>query len=435
MLRRASLVLLSLQLLCSWSTSVVAQSFGPDLRNTLMPASGAMGGASMARPQDVQSAVNGNPATLAQLRGTQFGFGNAWVEPTFNWDQSGGSLPNIGDFYAKSEAQGSLIGNIAVSQDYRALGLPVTVGMGLVGTSGAGLSLRQVPESNGTSALIQVLGAHVTAGVNVTERLAVGASIGLGASVFDAPFVGIGAATTDYGLRGTVGVTYDLRPETTVGFTYFSKMHFNFDDAIRLALPDGSFSTFQDVNMDMPGVIGLALADESLLGGRLLVAMDVLYFNWNNADLFAPIFDDQWALQIGTQYKLTDRLRLRLGYVLADRATQKNVAGSAGGVIPPVANEAIRYLQAQFPNVNQHRLSAGVGIRDMLPGVDLDIFAGGMPRASERYGDFTSVNLETYYIGMGITWRFGRGACCDLGVPDDWGSGCAAGCTTGNCTL
>ncbi len=313
MFRYAALALASLPFLGLCTSSVLAQSFGPDLRNTLMPASGAMGGASMARPQDVQSAVNGNPATLAQMRGTQFGFGNAWVEGTFNWDQSGGSLPNIGDFSAKSDAQGSLIGNIAVSQDYRALGLPLTVGMGLVGTSGAGLSLRQVPESNGTSALIQVLGAHVTAGVNVTERLAVGGSIGLGASVFDAPFVGIGAATTDYGLRGTVGVTYELRPQTTVGFSYFSKMHFNYDDAIRLELPDGSFSSFFDINMDMPEVIGLAFADESLFGGKLLVAADVLYFNWNNADLFGPIFDDQWAAASGNAIQANRAIAVAIG--------------------------------------------------------------------------------------------------------------------------
>ena len=44
-----------------------AQSFGVELHNTMMPASGVMGGASNARPQDVQSAIAGNPATLAQF--------------------------------------------------------------------------------------------------------------------------------------------------------------------------------------------------------------------------------------------------------------------------------------------------------------------------------------------------------------------------------
>ena len=49
---------------------VHAQSFGVELHNTLTPASGAMAGTSLARPQDLQSAVNANPATLTQFRGT-----------------------------------------------------------------------------------------------------------------------------------------------------------------------------------------------------------------------------------------------------------------------------------------------------------------------------------------------------------------------------
>ena len=61
-----------------------AQSFGVEVFNNLMPASGGMAGASIASPQDLQSAINGNPATLTQYRGTQFGLGGAWIEPTYN---------------------------------------------------------------------------------------------------------------------------------------------------------------------------------------------------------------------------------------------------------------------------------------------------------------------------------------------------------------
>ena len=57
------------------STAAYGQSFGVELHNTLMPASGGMGGASVARPQDLTSAINANPATLTQFQGTQFMFG------------------------------------------------------------------------------------------------------------------------------------------------------------------------------------------------------------------------------------------------------------------------------------------------------------------------------------------------------------------------
>ena len=86
--------------------SVKAQSFGVETHNVLMPASGGMGGVSIALPQDLTSAINGNPATLTQFYGTQFLFGGAWAEPTYNLAHQQGLLPTLGTFDAKSEAQG-----------------------------------------------------------------------------------------------------------------------------------------------------------------------------------------------------------------------------------------------------------------------------------------------------------------------------------------
>ena len=71
-------------ILTAGTRSATAQSFGVELHNTLMPASAGMAGASLALPQDLQSAINGNPATLTQFRGTQFSFGGAWAEATYN---------------------------------------------------------------------------------------------------------------------------------------------------------------------------------------------------------------------------------------------------------------------------------------------------------------------------------------------------------------
>jgi long-chain fatty acid transport protein len=210
-------------------------------------------------------------------------------------------------------------------------------------------------------------------------------------------------------------------------------MSFNFDDAISLELPGGNFGTVQDINMDMPDNFGLGLASESLMGGKLLLATDVLYKHWNNTALFGPIYTNQWVFQCGAQYKVSRRVRLRAGYVFAENATEPNPGNSAGGINPGV--EAIQYLQAELPNINQHRISAGVGIRDILPGVDMDLFGGGMPRESENYGEFTSGNLESYWVGFGMTWRFGRGACCRLPATDDdfftLGANCAQ---SDNCT-
>src|SRR5262245_36002562 len=81
------------------------QSYGVEMNNTLMPASGGMAGASNALPQDHLSAINGNPATLTQFPGTHFTFGGAWAEATYNIDQLA-PLPLVGvqPYSAKSNA-------------------------------------------------------------------------------------------------------------------------------------------------------------------------------------------------------------------------------------------------------------------------------------------------------------------------------------------
>ena len=47
-----------------------------------MPSSGGMAGTGLTKPQDLLTAIAGNPATLTQFRGTNFTFGGGWVEPT-----------------------------------------------------------------------------------------------------------------------------------------------------------------------------------------------------------------------------------------------------------------------------------------------------------------------------------------------------------------
>ena len=58
----------------------------------------------------------------------------------------------------------------------------------------------------------------------------------------------------------------------------------------------------------------------------------------------------------------------------------------------------------------QHRITGGIGIQDVLPGIDVDLFAGGMFRNTQTFGT-TTASLTGYWIGFATTWHFGRGAC------------------------
>lgn len=410
-------VAILLVLACSLTgRSASAQSFGVDLRNTLMPASGGMAGTSIARPQDMISGINANPATLTQYRGTQFTMGGAFAGSTFNIAQTGDignpANPLISPFSAKSATPGAAVPNIGVSQDLTAYGLPVTLGLGLIGAAGAGTSFIKQPQSNGTSTYLSLLEFAPSVGVKLTDRLSAGGTMFIGDGYLDGPFVGLGAMTNAYALRGSVGLSYQLTEQTTLGFYYQSKQRFRFKDEVRLRLLNGALDTSRDVHLELPDNIGMGIANSSLMDGKLLLAADVLLLQWKGADLFQDIYRTQWVLQLGTQYRVNQRVKLRMGYAFAEDPLDPATGTTVDGISVPGGIPAAKYLQAQFAVINQHRFTAGFGVSDVLPGLDFDAFAGGMFEASQQLGAFTNVSVESYWIGVGFTWRFDRGACC-----------------------
>lgn len=396
-----------------------AQSYGIELHNSLMPASGGMAGTSIARPQDLQSALNGNPAALTQFRGTQFGFGGAWVEPTYKIDQNT-ALPGVGvtPYEDKSGTPGSVLGNIGVTQDISALGLPATVGLGFLGNAGAGVDFRDVAASNGTSAHYIALDVVAAGGAQVTDRLSIGASFILGVSFLDGPFVDVGGMVPDYGIRGSLGANYDVGCDTTVGGYWQSRKRFTFDDAAFIGADPP-----RDINFDHPTNFGFGIANESLCGGCLLIAADAIYKVHSEADFLKSLYNDQWAFTVGAQYTVNPRVKLRVGYGYNENPMLDAQVSSIGGV--PVADgvPGIRYIQGQFASVSQHRLTVGVGVQDLLPGLDFDLFGGGMLENSDQFSS-TIASLEGYWLGGGFTWRFGRGSCEPQCIPNEWGSSC-----------
>ena len=81
-----------------------------------------------------------------------------------------------------------------------------------------------------------------------------------------------------------------------------------------------------------------------------------------------------------------------------------------------MGQDIVQLFQAAcVPCVNQHRITFGVGREGFLvPNLDLDIFAGFLPKQSSQFGTNTQASLAMYYLGLGLTWRFGtwnRRAC------------------------
>ena len=95
------------------------------------------------------------------------------------------------------------------------------------------------------------------------------------------------------------------------------------------------------------------------------------------------------------------------GYSYNSNPINHNVGSSLDGF--PLAQQQIQLFQAAaVPAVNQHRLTAGIGRQGVLiPNLDLDLFAGGLFKGQDDFGSHAQASAAVYYIGMGMTWRFG----------------------------
>jgi long-chain fatty acid transport protein len=251
-------------------------------------------------------------------------------------------------------------------------------------------------------------------GIELTERLSLGGSLIVGSSFLDGPFVDTGGMALDYALRGSLGLNYQVTPATWFGTYWQTQKPFTFDDAALLGgLPA------QDIRFVHPDNFGWGIANRSLLDGRLLIAADIIFKVYSNAAFLKEIYDDQLGYQFGTQFDVSERLALRLGYVYADNPMRGAQTTSIGGVPIPDGIPGLRYIQGQFAAITQHWLTGGIGMRDVLPGIDMNVFGGGGFRNTDQFGS-TQASLAAYWLGFGLTWRFGRGADGALGIPNQW---------------
>lgn len=382
----------------------VGQTFGLELHNNVMPASGGMGGVSVSRPQDLQSAIAGNPATLRQFQGTQFSFGGAWADVDYSITQNS-NLPILGvsPYSGTSSTPGGLLGNIGLTQDLDSSGLPATMGLGLITNAGGGVNFRDIPQSNGTAAQYVALDIVTGVALSVTDNLSLGASGSLGTSYLDGPFTDFAGMTTAYGVRGSLGANYQLTQFTSVGAFWQTKKHMDFEDALLLPV----LGTARDVSFEHPSNVVFGIANNRLMDGRLLLATDVVFKQYSNADTLRAIYRDQWCFQFGGQYSVTPKTNLRMGYVYAQNPMKAAQLEGFGGNLLPDGVPAVRYVQSQFAAITEHRITFGLGVKDLRPGMDFDLFAGYGFDADDQLGA-TSVSLTgNYWVGFGSTWRFG----------------------------
>jgi len=441
---------LSTALLAATSTSVMAGPYGYDLHNVLAPVSASMAGTSIAKPLDNVSAVFGNPAGLSEFRGTEFTFGATWYKPSAVLEHDGTVTGAVGGgaFKQSNRNEGYLVPQIAVTQDLRGLGIPGTLGAGVTATNGIGVEYRKEPAAIGLSAELIVLGANFGLSWDLTENLTIGAATTMTYSMLDLGLLSSSAQTHDIAFKGSLGAIYKLPHATQIGIFYHSELRQDFDDIVQTSPSSGlgmaglggpingvASTDGQTTNLviEQPRTLGIGISNEMLMDGNLLLAADVMYKNWANADFWQDVYVDQWIFSMGAQ--LTQGpWEFRAGYGYADDPTRENTKGltqlqniCAGlpgdckaipvGNSPVGINVTELVLAAQTQVIYRHRVSVGAGYKGFLaPFLDLDMHAAYQLEEDRDYGsgyaaagineNHSSAEVSSWHAGFALTWHF-----------------------------
>lgn len=378
-----------------------AANFGTDLNLTMMPAAGGMGGVGIARPQDLGASVFGNPATLNQFKGTQFMFGATFYDVDVSASHDGSTT---GTAWSGGSAAGPyLVPNVALVQPISG---DTVLGAGLSVVAGVGSDFRGVAGSLDPLAEILVFGANAGIAHRISDQLSIGAMATIGMGLGQAGLNSNTASTSNFGIRGTLGVAYEAGP-TTVGAYYRSPLAIEYDNMVQYAA-----NGFHSPTFEQPQEVGLGIANESLMNGKLLLAFDLVWKDWSSADAYQDLYEDQNVFAVGAQYS-TGPYRFRAGYSHADSPIKSNVGSSVGsidslligGVTVPMNPVLTRYVQATNAEVIwEDQISVGFGM-DLTPHVTLDGHAGYTLGRDEQIGA-TKVDAGSWQAGLAFTWRF-----------------------------
>ena len=277
-----------------------AQSFGIELHNTLMPASGGMGGTSIAAPQDLLSSINGNPAIAVAVRRHAVHF----------WRRMGRCQHSLhSGRNAAGQQCDAILGHVGNTRlragqhrcddELRRLGPAGDLGIGTHFQRRRGSRIPRHSRKQRHFERDSQPAIHHRLERAADRRLGGRSDIFGRRSISSTRRTQVWAPwCPPYGAGGAVR-QYQLTSATSLGMYYQTVEQFRFEDAIRISLPGNTYSAAFDVNMGMPDNIGLGVANRSLMDGQLLLAADLLFKQWDNANLFQSIYHNQWIVQTG----------------------------------------------------------------------------------------------------------------------------------------
>ena len=407
---------------------------GANMAISMKPASGGMSGAAFTMPQEVSAAVFGNPATLTQFSGMQFGMGAAILKIDLENTQTGAGGTNV----SGSVADDYVIPDFAFSNQ---IGESWVIGAGVQVGAGLGADFRDDPVRVGAlpgtelpfNSELLSFNANVSVAKQITPSISIGAAATVGFGLLQigtvgqsgpdiptGPFGGTTASVHDIGARFSLGITQQVSETIVVSALYKSKLKYEFEDVTYTTVaPEG----FQTLTVEQPAeyVLGAAMN----LSPSWLIEIDIQRNLWGNASTYKDIYEDQTIFMLGTQYKLGD-WSFRLGYSYQSdqfRDEPNDSLNSLHGLgsipLPFIGNDLIKIVQtASAPIVGADSVSLGIGY-DITSSARIDAFGAysfeesltrntpnvdaalGLPVSSSYRAD-----VVIWAVGMGVNFKF-----------------------------
>lgn len=338
---------------------------------------GGMAGVSTATPVDALGALYWNPAAIGRLGRNEASIGGAFVYPELSVTSSRPRLLGGGVIQGRTRSDNGFplvpsIGVVSKLDDES----PLTFGFGLLALGGGGVNYPGDPNNPvlaptgplGQFVLgpvfsnMQLLQLTPTVSYQLTDRLVVGAGptvditmVSFDQAFFAQPnrqFLGpnsFPSATNSrpyWGGGFRVGAVYSLTDTFDIGFGYTSEQwletwRFNARDNV------GNPQSLA-LKATLPAVFSWGVAWRGI--DRLTLGVDMRYIDYKNSQMFGtPTADgglgweSAFAVAVGGNYQLTDRLAVRAGY-------QYNTN--------PLENTRALF-NLQSPAIIQHTLSVG----------------------------------------------------------------------------
>ncbi len=364
-------------LLNCWVGSALAQGI---IAPSAGPINSSMAGASVAAPIELGGSY-WNPAIISGLSSQEYLLGSALILPDIQFQSTLPARSILGLFPATTRSgtvqnSGGVPSNLATGFSFRMEeDSPLTMGLGVFGLVGGGvnyagstgtpiLSPRLPPRFFGVgpiSSSMAFLALNPMASYQVTDRLAIGGGpmITTGSVSFNPAFfaptpgpLGLPTFPTAIGTHPfwgggfQIGLLYELNDDWNLGFSYKSPIWQQKWDA-NAAYPNGT-GRHIGVQASLPQVISWGVAYKGI--DRALIDLDLRYMDYANSQLFGQKVVDGglgwssvFAVALGAQYAITDKLTLRAGYLF-----NTNPVPAPGTL-----------FNVQAPAITEHTLSMG----------------------------------------------------------------------------